>query len=320
MGFLVQEQKAAPEVGRTGQTDASEGDREPNRPVSEHGDAVDHEVGHHDVHGALSAAESGLDHREAGLHEHDQIAGDEHPDEVDGETVLVHISGQVIGEWLVGFGLREGGVGVAVGIDAGETLASADADAAQVGCSADASSRRVGIIGEGCREAQAEDGGRNGRDERHHAHASKASRHHKRRLVGFQGGNTASGEPHCLFGTASGSANLERAVALLRNEHNFRGPPPVASEVTPRPEEDAAQGDTSRGEPVTDRELDNRDGKNNGYKLDGGGDVAGQGAEENEPADRIDGRPVVVEALAKGERNLTKEGSGHVHGPDCEHA
>ena len=49
-------------------------DREADQPVGEHADAVHHEVHHHGVVGVLGAAQTGLDDREAGLHEHDEEA------------------------------------------------------------------------------------------------------------------------------------------------------------------------------------------------------------------------------------------------------
>ena len=49
---------------------------------------VDHEVHAHGVRGVLRAGEAGLDHREAGLHEHDEEAADQRPHEVDGDLVV----------------------------------------------------------------------------------------------------------------------------------------------------------------------------------------------------------------------------------------
>jgi hypothetical protein len=61
--------------------------REPDRPVGEHADAVHHEVHRERVSGILRARKAGLDHREAGLHEHHEEAGDERPHEVDRDRV-----------------------------------------------------------------------------------------------------------------------------------------------------------------------------------------------------------------------------------------
>ena len=62
--------------------DAAEHQREADRPVRDHADREDHEVGHDDVDGVLGAAEPGLDHGEAGLHEEDEGAAEDHEEEV----------------------------------------------------------------------------------------------------------------------------------------------------------------------------------------------------------------------------------------------
>ena len=77
--------------------DAAHLQREAADPVAEHADRVDHEVHRHRVRGVLGAGEPGLDHREAGLHEHDEEAGDQRPHDVDGDLVVadgVHHLGQ----------------------------------------------------------------------------------------------------------------------------------------------------------------------------------------------------------------------------------
>ncbi len=61
--------------------------READRPVRHHRDAVDHEVHGGGVRGILGAGEAGLDHREAELHQHDQEARHQGPDEVDGDSI-----------------------------------------------------------------------------------------------------------------------------------------------------------------------------------------------------------------------------------------
>ena len=80
------ERRRAAEVGD--RADAAHLNGEADQPVGEHADAVHHEVHHHGVVGVLGAAEPGFDDREAGLHEHDQEAADQRPDEVDGDPVL----------------------------------------------------------------------------------------------------------------------------------------------------------------------------------------------------------------------------------------
>src|SRR5207247_16460 len=62
-----------------------------NQPGGDHPEAVHHEVHHHGVVGVLRPAEAGLDQGEAGLHEHDQEARDEGPDEVDRDPVLTDL-------------------------------------------------------------------------------------------------------------------------------------------------------------------------------------------------------------------------------------
>ena len=61
--------------------------REPDRPVGQHADPVDHEVHRHRVARVFGASEAGLDERETGLHEHHEEAGDQGPDEIDGDGV-----------------------------------------------------------------------------------------------------------------------------------------------------------------------------------------------------------------------------------------
>ena len=110
--------------------DAAHLNREADQPVGQHADAVHHEVHHHGVVGVLRAAQTGLDDGESGLHEHDQEAGDQGPDEVDGDLVLADLIGDVadgeafrlgglvgdgIGDGNVGDGAGEAAVGIAVG-------------------------------------------------------------------------------------------------------------------------------------------------------------------------------------------------------------
>ena len=49
---------------------------------------VDQEVHRHRVGDVLGAREAGLDQREAGLHEHDQEAGEQRPHDVDRDLVV----------------------------------------------------------------------------------------------------------------------------------------------------------------------------------------------------------------------------------------
>src|SRR5436190_1422250 len=62
-------------------------ERETDRPVGEHRDAVDHEVHGDRVRGVLGTGEPGLDHCETGLHEHHEKPGDQRPHEVDRHRV-----------------------------------------------------------------------------------------------------------------------------------------------------------------------------------------------------------------------------------------
>jgi hypothetical protein len=57
-----------------------------------------HQVLGHQVRRVLGAAEAGLDHREAGLHEHDQRPGDQDPDELRRRRVLGVERGDLIGD------------------------------------------------------------------------------------------------------------------------------------------------------------------------------------------------------------------------------
>ena len=85
-GELVVERRGAAERGD--RADAAHLQREAADPVAEHADRIDHEVHAHRVRGVLRAGEAGLDHREPGLHEHDEEAGEQRPDEVDGDLVV----------------------------------------------------------------------------------------------------------------------------------------------------------------------------------------------------------------------------------------
>ena len=117
------EEAQATQVGDTDDADAALLEGEAADPEGEHAHAVDHEVRHHDVHGALGPAEAGLHHGEACLHEHDQVAGDQRPDDVDRQPVLVHVAGQVVGERLFVLGAA---------MSLSESAAAADGDTGEV--------------------------------------------------------------------------------------------------------------------------------------------------------------------------------------------
>ena len=68
---------------------AAEGEREPDGPVAERGDReVGDDLRHHRAR-VLHAGEADLQEQEAGLHEEDEDAGDEHPDGVDAAQGIV---------------------------------------------------------------------------------------------------------------------------------------------------------------------------------------------------------------------------------------
>ena len=75
--------------------DAAHLDAEADQPVGQHAHAVHHEVHHHGVVGVLGAAEARLHDGKAGLHEHDQEARNQGPDEVDRDLVLADLVHQV---------------------------------------------------------------------------------------------------------------------------------------------------------------------------------------------------------------------------------
>jgi len=64
---------------------------EPEDPVREQTACIHEEVHHVRVVGVLHAAQAGLDHGEARLHEHDEKAADEGPDEIDRDLVLTDL-------------------------------------------------------------------------------------------------------------------------------------------------------------------------------------------------------------------------------------
>ena len=72
---------------RRHRTEAAGLQREADRPVREHADAVHHEVHGEGVGGVLGPRETGLHHGEPGLHEHHEEARNQRPHEVDGDRV-----------------------------------------------------------------------------------------------------------------------------------------------------------------------------------------------------------------------------------------
>ena len=102
-------------------------DSEADNPVREQTASVYEEIHHVGVVGVLHAAKPRLDHGEASLHEHDQEAGDQRPDEVDGDLVLADLVGHVadgeaslgIGHGHVVDGARDRAPGIAVGMSSG---------------------------------------------------------------------------------------------------------------------------------------------------------------------------------------------------------
>src|SRR5450759_448148 len=64
----------------------SEGDAESDSPVRDRAHAqVGQDLGHYRAH-ILHPAEADLEHRETGLHEHDEAGGDDHPNRVGGDA------------------------------------------------------------------------------------------------------------------------------------------------------------------------------------------------------------------------------------------
>src|SRR5262249_19650192 len=84
-------------------TQATHLDGEADQPVSKHADAVHHKVHHHRVVRVLGAAQTCLHDREAGLHEHDQEASDQRPNEIDGDFILADLIDYVADREALGF-------------------------------------------------------------------------------------------------------------------------------------------------------------------------------------------------------------------------
>ncbi len=91
------------EIGNT--ADATFLNRKSDQPVGQHAYAIHHEVHHHSVVSVLGPAQTGLDDRKSRLHKHDQKAGDQCPDEIDGNLVLADLVGDIAN----GEALRLGG-------------------------------------------------------------------------------------------------------------------------------------------------------------------------------------------------------------------
>ena len=97
--FVVQAGVAAQRAG-TGRPNAAEHEGEAADVEAEHAQRIDHEVHGHGVRGVLGAAQAGFHQREAGLHEHDQEAGDQRPHEVDRDAVVADGVRQLHGQRL----------------------------------------------------------------------------------------------------------------------------------------------------------------------------------------------------------------------------
>ena len=82
-------------------------DGEADNPVGEQPARIDEEVHHVGVVGVFHATEPGFNHGETGLHEHDQKAGDQRPDKVDGDLVLADLVGN-IAQGEAGLGVADG--------------------------------------------------------------------------------------------------------------------------------------------------------------------------------------------------------------------
>ena len=78
---------------------------EADQPVGKQTAAVHEEVHHVGVICVLHPAQARFHHGKAGLHEHDQKAGNERPNKVDGNLVLPYLVGN-IGKGNAGFGIR----------------------------------------------------------------------------------------------------------------------------------------------------------------------------------------------------------------------
>ncbi len=107
------------------------------KPVGEHADAIDHQVHHHGVVGIFCASKAGFEQGETELHEHHQVAGDERPDDVEGDFVLPDLIGE-IADGQAFFGVGHGYVaGVsgerAVGITLGAGFGGGHGDVGEVG-------------------------------------------------------------------------------------------------------------------------------------------------------------------------------------------
>ena len=100
-------------------------DGEADNPVREQPTRVHEEVHHVGVVCVLHAAQTRFDHGESGLHEHDQKASDQGPDEVDRDLVLADLVGN-IAQCEAGFGVAnrhivDGAGDYAAGIAVGQS-------------------------------------------------------------------------------------------------------------------------------------------------------------------------------------------------------
>src|SRR5207245_7121356 len=102
-GEFFGQRREATQVGYTDQANAAELEGETADEVTDHAEAIDHEVHRHCMTGIFGATETGFDKREPCLHKHDEVASHQRPHEVDAKTVLINEYGKIVGERLVRF-------------------------------------------------------------------------------------------------------------------------------------------------------------------------------------------------------------------------
>ena len=311
--LFVEREEPRSEVRRTRQPHAPEGDSEAHRPVGQHADAVDHEVGHHHMHRAFRPAEAGLHHREPGLHEHHQVAGDQHPDEVNGDAVLVDVARKVVGERLVRLCVSEhlgggGGIDCAIRARHGEALASADANAPEIlraACGGTAGVHRWAVRERrGC--SQCEDHGRNRRQHRRRPNAAQdARRPVRRRCFGGQRKALRQLLHGCVL-SWTGGPHPERPVTGFAHQGYALAARPVADELAVGTVEQPPEGHALGGEPVANRQLHQRQGGAGDKQFEARRYVPRHRPKEHQPPDRIDRRTVVLDAFAEAEKHVAR--------------
>ena len=112
-GHVSADERQAIAVHRFGQAEgrvaeAAEGEREADEEEADEAETEDGEVGRHHLGGVLLLGESGLDEREAGLHEDHQDGADDHPEQV-GRFTESNDGVDLLGKRLAGD--QEGGDG-----------------------------------------------------------------------------------------------------------------------------------------------------------------------------------------------------------------